>query len=144
MSFATLIVIPKNGNPIIGLINQPIFNESLMGGNKSYKLNGKIDKIKHCLNMNKSILLTTDHLNIGKYQNPGGFEKLIRKVQLYRNWDDCYGYYLVAKGFADIIKIDPVVNNWDSLALIPIINCASGVISDSQDRVYLVILFQTF
>ena len=42
--------------------------------------------------------------------------QLARKVKLYRNWGDCYGYYLVATGFADIM-IDPIMSIWDSMAL---------------------------
>ncbi len=56
---------------------------------------------------------------------------LIRKVKLYRNWGDCYGYYLVATGFADIM-IDPQMSVWDKMALIPIIKGAGGIITDYQ------------
>jgi len=131
LSFGTLIALLKNGNPILGIINHPILNEYLVGDNESCELNGKIIKIRKCSDISKAVLLTTDHLNIGKYQNPIGFEKLIRKVQLYRNWGDCYGYYLLASGFADIM-IDPIMNSWDSMALIPIIKGAGGGISDYQ------------
>ena len=46
-------------------------------------------------------------------------------------WGDCYGYYLVATGFADIM-IDPIMNAWDLMALIPVIRGAGGVITDYQ------------
>lgn len=131
LSFGTLIALLKNGNPIFGVINHPILNEYLVGDNESCELNGRKTKVRHCLNINNAVLLTTDHLNIAKYQNPTGFNKLINKVQIYRNWGDCYGYYLFATGFADIM-IDPIMSSWDSLALIPIIKGAGGVISDYQ------------
>ncbi|NNL19866.1 MAG: histidinol-phosphatase, partial [Ignavibacteriaceae bacterium] len=41
----------------------------------------------------------------------------------------CYGYYLLATGYADIM-IDPIMSPWDSLALIPIIKGSGGVITD--------------
>ncbi len=131
LSFGTLIALLKNGNPILGVINHPILNEYLVGDNATSELNGGRVKMKGCTALKDALLLTTDHLNIEKYQNPKGFEKLIRKVQLYRNWGDCYGYYLLATGFADIM-IDPIMNSWDSIALIPIIKGAGGVISDYQ------------
>ena len=53
----------------------------------------------------------------------------MRKVKLYRQWGDCYGYYLVASGFAQIM-IDPIMSVWDTMALIPIINGAGGIITD--------------
>ena len=55
----------------------------------------------------------------------------MRKVKLYRLWGDCYGYYLVASGYAQIM-IDPIMNIWDTMALIPIINGAGGIITDYQ------------
>lgn len=129
LSFGTLIALLKNGNPIIGVINQPIVNEFLVGdGNQSF-LNNQLVQLRECKNLTDATLLTTDHLNIGKYQNKNGFEKLINTVKLYRNWGDCYGYYLLATGFADIM-IDPIMSVWDSMALIPIIRGAGGVITD--------------
>ncbi len=43
-----------------------------------------------------------------------------------RTWGDCYGYLLVATGWADIM-CDPIMNPWDIPALIPIIRGAGGV-----------------
>jgi myo-inositol-1(or 4)-monophosphatase len=75
------------------------------------------------------VLLTTDHLNIGTYQDAKKFDSLIRSVKLYRNWGDCYGYYLFATGFADIM-IDPIMSLWDTCALLPIVIGAGGIITD--------------
>lgn len=131
LSFGTLIALLKNGEPLLGAINQPILKELLIGDNNTAEINGTETKLKECNNLSKSVLLTTDHLNIGKYQNQKRFEELIRRVKLYRNWGDCYGYYLVATGFADIM-IDPIMSVWDSLPLIPIIKGAGGIITDYQ------------
>jgi myo-inositol-1(or 4)-monophosphatase len=131
LSFGTLIALLKNGKPIIGVINHPILNEFLAGDTQASFLNDHQVKIRECNSISEATLLTTDHLNISKYQNKNGFEKLINKVKLYRNWGDCYGYYLLATGFADIM-IDPVMSVWDSMALIPIIKGAGGVITDYQ------------
>ena len=131
LSFGTLISLLKNGKPLLGAINQPILNELLIGDNNTAEINGTKTQLRACNNLYKSVLLTTDHLNICKYQNQNNFEELIKKVKLYRNWGDCYGYYLVATGFADIM-IDPIMSVWDSLPLIPIINGAGGIITDYQ------------
>lgn len=131
LSFGTLIALLKNGKPIIGVINHPILNEFLIGDNENCFLNDKKVKVKKCSQLSEATLLTTDHLNVIKYQNKYGFEKLINQVKLYRNWGDCYGYYLLATGFADIM-IDPIMSVWDSMALIPIIKGAGGTITDYQ------------
>ncbi len=131
LSFGTLIALLKNGKPVVGVINHPILNEFLIGDNQDCLLNGSEVQMRICSSINQATLLTTDHLNIGKYQNQNKFDELTKKVKLYRNWGDCYGYYLLATGFADIM-IDPIMSVWDSMALIPIINGAGGKITDYQ------------
>ncbi len=129
VSFGTMIALTKNGLPILGVINQPILNELLIGDNISAELNSVKVNIRECENLSNAVLLSTDHLNIEKYQDKNKFDKLIKSVKLYRNWGDCYGYYLVATGFADIM-IDPIMSVWDLMALIPIIRGAGGTITD--------------
>lgn len=132
LSFGTLIALLKNGQPVLGVINQPILSEFLIGDNESSELNGKKVEVRKCDRIEDAVLLTTDHLNIGQFQNLEKFEELMRRVKLYRNWGDCYGYYLLATGFADIM-IDPIMSPWDSMALIPIVKGAGGIISDYHD-----------
>jgi histidinol phosphatase-like enzyme (inositol monophosphatase family) len=129
VTFGTLIALMKNGEPILGVINQPVLNEYLIGDNSTSELNGKKVKVRECKNLSESVLLTTDHLNIGQFQNLQAFENLMRQVKYYRMWGDCYGYYLVATGFADIM-LDPIMSTWDLMALIPVIRGAGGNITD--------------
>lgn len=133
LSFGTLIALLKNGKPVIGVNNHPILNEFLIGDNQNCFLNGSKVEMRDCTTIDHATLLTTDHLNIGMYQNQSKFDTLTKMVKLYRNWGDCYGYYLLATGYADIM-IDPIMSVWDSMALIPIINGAGGVITDYQGR----------
>lgn len=131
VTFGTLIALLKNGKPVLGVFHQPILNEFLIGDNETTKLNDSIVNVKDVNKLEEAVLLTTDHLGIEEYQNLDKFENLMRKVKMYRQWGDCYGYYLVATGFAQIM-IDPIMSVWDSMALIPIINGAGGVITDYQ------------
>ena len=128
-SFGTLIALLRNGKPIIGVYNHPILNDFLLGDNIETTINGEKTFVRNCNELSEAVLLTTDHLNIEKYQDINRFNSLIKKVKLYRNWGDCYGYYLLATGFADIM-IDPIMSPWDLLPLIPIVNGAGGVITD--------------
>ncbi|BDQ03188.1 histidinol-phosphatase [Ignavibacterium sp.] len=129
MSFGTLIALLYKNEPVIGVINQPILNEFLIGDNRICLLNESKVRVREKDNLSEAVLLTTDHLNIKKYQDAEKFDKLINSVWLYRNWGDCYGYYLLATGFADIM-IDPIMSVWDTMALIPIIKGAGGIITD--------------
>ena len=129
LSFGTLIALLKNDEPVLGVINQPILNEFLIGDNKTTLINNDPASVRNCNDISEAVLLTTDHINIGEYQDREKFERLIRKVRLYRSWGDCYGYYLLATGFADVM-IDPIMSFWDTMALIPIIKGAGGIITD--------------
>lgn len=131
VSFGTLIALLEDKEPVLGIFYQPILNELLIGDNNETLLNGKKVNVRYCLNVEDAVLLTTDHLDIGRHQDAAGFEKLIRMVRLYRNWGDCYGYYLLATGFADIM-MDAVMSPWDSLPIIPIVRGAGGTVSDYQ------------
>lgn len=127
--FGTLIALTYNGNPILGVINLPVIKNLLIGDNTDTLLNGQKVLVRECKNIEDALLLTTDHRDIYSYRDGVKFARLMNKVKLYRNWGDCYGYYLVATGFADIM-IDPIMSVWDTMALIPIIKGANGIITD--------------
>jgi myo-inositol-1(or 4)-monophosphatase len=55
----------------------------------------------------------------------------MEKSRLSRTWGDCYGYLLIATGWADVMY-DPLMNLWDIAALVPIVRGAGGVITDSK------------
>ncbi len=129
ITFGTLIALLKNGKPVLGVINQPILNEFLIGDGSSTELNEIKVHVRKCDYLSNAVLLTTDQLDIEKYRDIKKFDGLVHKVKMYRQWGDCYGYYLVATGYADIM-IDPIMNPWDLLALIPIIHGAGGKITD--------------
>ncbi len=133
VAFGTLIALTKNDEPVVGVINQPILDEFLFGDNNTTELNGQAVKMRACNKIEDSVLVTTDLLHIEKYQNIKKFLDFIKKVKLYRGWGDCYGYYLQATGYIDIM-VDPIMNIWDMMALVPVIRGAGGIITDYQGK----------
>lgn len=133
LSFGTLIALVHNRKPVLGVINHPILNEFLIGDNQQTFVNGNRTQVRNISKLEESVLLVTDHLNAEKYLNKEKFVKLINQVKLYRNWGDCYGYYLLSTGFVDIM-IDPIMSVWDKMALIPILRGAGGIISDCNGK----------
>jgi histidinol phosphatase-like enzyme (inositol monophosphatase family) len=127
--FGTLIALVKSGKSILGVINHPIFADFLIGDGQSAHLNDRPVHVRRCTRIEDAVLLNTSHWNVYKYQNGDAFSALSQRVQRYNNWGDCHGYYLVASGGADIMT-DPVLNPWDLMALIPIIEGAGGRITD--------------
>lgn len=127
--FGTLIALVKNDQPILGVIHQPILNELLIGDNRETIYNGSLVKVRSCRELSKSVMLTTDPYLIKQYQNLDAFEKLRKRVKVYRGIGDCYGYLLLAIGSVDIM-IDPIMNPWDIMALLPVVRGADGTITD--------------
>lgn len=127
--FGTLIALVKNGEPVLGAIHQPILNELLIGDNRETTFNGQVVKVRPCSELAHSVMLTTDPYLIQQYQNLEAFEKLRKRVKVYRGIGDCYGYLLLAIGSVDIM-IDPIMNPWDIMALIPVVRGAGGTITD--------------
>lgn len=129
--FGTLIALLHHGQPVTGLIHQPILNQTCLGNGTRTLLNGKPARVRDTPDLSAATLLLTSFTSVGQYQDQTGFDQLISRIALARTWGDCYGYLLVASGFADIM-LDPIVNDWDKLALIPVIRGAGGIITDWQ------------
>ncbi len=129
--FGTLVALLRHNQPILGAMHLPMFDTLLIGDNKRTIINGRAVQLRPCSRLSEAVLLCTDYQNICKYQQEGPFRDLISKVKMFRTWGDCYGYYLLAAGQADIM-VDAVMAPWDSLPLIPIIRGAGGVITDYQ------------
>ena len=126
--FGTLIGLLHAGEPLLGAIHHPLLHQLCIGDNTETTLNGRAVQLRETRQLSETILLTTDMANIAQYQKKEGFEKLLKQTRLFRTWGDCYGYLLVASGGADIM-LDPIMNPWDILPLIPVIRGAKGVIT---------------
>jgi len=131
--FGTLIALLHRGQPVLGVIHQPVLRQLMAGDGATATLNGHAVRCRATIDMAEATLLTSDPLNPAKYQNGAAFDALARRAKLVRTWGDCYGYLLVAGGWADVM-CDPVMNPWDIAALIPVVRGAGGVITDWQGR----------
>ena len=131
--FGTLIALMHHGQPVLGAIHQPILRQLVVGDGHTATLNGAALRVRPTARIEEATFLTSDPLNTAKYQNGAAYEALTRRARLVRTWGDCYGYLLLAAGWADVM-CDPIMNPWDIQALIPIIRGAGGVITDWQGR----------
>jgi len=132
--FGTLIALQHRGAPVLGAIHLPILRQLLIGDGRTAVLNpgrdgGRTVRVRTCPRLEDATLLTSDPLNPAKYRNGPAFETLARRARLVRTWGDCYGYFLVATGHADIM-CDPIMSPWDIAALVPVIRGAGGIITD--------------
>ena len=129
--FGTLIGLTFKGKPIWGVIHLPVLKQMIIGNNHKTLLNGEVVRVSKTDCLSKSLVLTTDYQNIDTYQNISLWNKFTKKVSMTRTWGDCYGYMTLASGRAEVM-VDPILEPWDLMALIPIIQGAGGVITDYQ------------
>jgi myo-inositol-1(or 4)-monophosphatase len=127
--WGTLIALLHQGQPILGCIHQPVLGQLVLGDGTTTTINGRPTRVRTCASLSEATVLTSDPVNPAKYQNGAAFEKLATQAKLCRTWGDCYGYLLVATGFADVM-MDPIMNPWDIAALVPVIRGAGGIITD--------------
>ncbi len=126
--FGTLIGLLHQGRPVAGCIYQPVLEQLMIGDNDTTTLNGTPVRARDVKKLEHATLLTTDLAHIGLYQEAEGFDRLRRRCRLFRTWGDCYGYFLVAAGRADIM-CDPVMNPWDLLPVVPVLRGAGVEVS---------------
>ncbi|MCG8469739.1 MAG: histidinol-phosphatase, partial [Gemmatimonadetes bacterium] len=128
--FGTLIGLLHAGRPVLGVIHQPITGELVIGSDSGTTFNGRPTRVRATDRIEDALLLTTDPNLIDQYkpERAVGFESLRCRARLCRGWGDCYGYLLVATGRADVM-VDPIMNAWDLIPLVPVIRGAGGVIT---------------
>lgn len=127
--WGTLVALLHQGQPVLGCIHQPILRQLMLGDGTTTTLNGRTVRCRATPRLADATLLTSDTLNLAKYQNGPASDRLLAQAKLVRTWGDCYGYLLVASGYADL-ALDPIMNPWDIAALVPVIQGAGGVITD--------------
>jgi fructose-1,6-bisphosphatase/inositol monophosphatase family enzyme len=103
----------------------------VIGDGRITTLNGRPVRTRPTRRLEDATLLFSDPLSPAQHQNGAAFAALAARAKLVRTWGDCYGYLLVATGWADVM-CDPILSPWDIAALIPVIRGAGGVITDWQ------------
>jgi len=124
--FGTLIAILKKGVAVAGLIQLPALNSKIWAaaGSGAFADNGEPIKVSEVKELKNSLVLSGT-LNTMESKGYGRWFTGIRQnAKLYRGWGDCFGYYLVARGRAEIMA-DPVVSLWD-IAPYPLIFSEAG------------------
>ena len=85
-------------------------------------------KVRSCSKLADATLLATSHWSTDEQKGDERVQKLIDAVKLYRTFGDCFGYFAVASGGADIM-IDPDLSYWDIAALLPVVEGAGGTLT---------------
>ena len=130
-SFGTLIALLHRGEPVLGIIDQPVLRERWLGvKGRPTTLNGAVVKCRDCDDLGRAALYSTAP-EMFKDGDLTAFQRVRTAVKLCRFGADCYAYGLLALGFVDLI-VEASLQPYDYLAMVPVIEGAGGVITDWQ------------
>ncbi|MBO5658924.1 MAG: inositol monophosphatase [Duodenibacillus sp.] len=141
--FGTLIALERDDGegfrPILSTITHPAAGVRAIGSRDETVLHvenrfGRTQrtvKVRDCGELSRASLLVTSHWTTPEQCGDERLQRLIDEVKLYRTMGDCFGYFAVATGGADIM-IDPELCYWDVAALLPVVEGAGGVISSMK------------
>lgn len=127
--FGTLVGLTHNGKPVLGLINQPILKERIVGDCRECLFNGKPVKTSPRTSPEGMTILSSDYRYCSYYHNAKNWRNLEEKALIARTWGDCYGYMLLCRGLAHVM-VDAILEVWDATALIPALEGAGASYSD--------------
>ena len=128
--WGTLVAVVEGESVLAGAVYSPPMQELVAAASgQGAWWNGKRTHVSTTSALAEATLLVTDDRFAGRPQRQARWETLARASGIVRTWGDCYGYLLLATGWADLC-LDPIMNPWDIAALVPVIRGAGGVITD--------------
>jgi inositol-phosphate phosphatase/L-galactose 1-phosphate phosphatase/histidinol-phosphatase len=131
--FGTLIALTRAGQPILGVIDQPVSRERWLGAaGQPSTLNGAVIRCRACPDLAAATLFaTTPDMFRGADMN--GFARVSAAVKLTRFGADCYAYGLLAAGFVDLV-LEASLKPYDFCAIIPVVEGAGAIATDWSGR----------
>lgn len=127
--YGILLGLLHEGKPCVGVIDQPMTRERVVGDGKLTEFNGRPVRVAETPSVEKALLLTTDLIDCENEHPHENWNALLHKARLFRTWGDCYAYMMIANGRADIMA-DPVLSPWDLYPLLPILEGAGAKVTD--------------
>jgi histidinol phosphatase-like enzyme (inositol monophosphatase family) len=134
--WGTLVGLTRNDVPLFGLMCQPILDEVFFGSPGGSWLIGPETRqrlrTRQCLRLENAVLAST---HPGLFEGPAAeaFAAVRDACLLDRYGGDCYNYAMLAAGFVDLV-VEAGLKPYDIVPLIPILECAGGVVTDWQGR----------
>jgi inositol-phosphate phosphatase/L-galactose 1-phosphate phosphatase/histidinol-phosphatase len=127
--WGTLIALLHNGEPVLGVLDQPVLKEQWVGvRGRVSTMNGEPISVKRCENIGDAYMYSTTPLMF-EGMNAARYDTLASKVKIPMFGCDCYAYGLLAMGFADLV-VEADLKPYDYMALVPIVKGAGGYMTD--------------
>jgi myo-inositol-1(or 4)-monophosphatase len=134
--WGTLVGLTHRGQPMFGLLAQPVLEEIFFGGpNGSWLIKSdRRDRLKarHCTALASAVLAAT-HPSMFSGTSENAFRALAQRCLLHRFGGDCYNYAMLAAGFIDLV-VEGQLKPFDIVPLIPVLEGAGCVVTDWKGR----------
>jgi len=133
--FGTLIGLEYETEVVLGVARFPALNEVVFaarGTGTWWQVGDEDPRQTHVTavdDLSDALFCFTDVEGFIQIDRLDAFERLVRSTRISRGWGDCYGHILVATGRAEVM-VDPLLNEWDAAALLPIVEEAGGCFMD--------------
>lgn len=122
--YGVLIGLLHKGKPNFGSCRLPEYENAFIAGNgQNCTINGQNLKDLNIPRLHTSLVLTTDESRILTSKYARSWSELQKCGSTFRTWGDCFGYYMVLTGKADLM-LDLDLKDCDILPLIPIMKAA--------------------
>jgi myo-inositol-1(or 4)-monophosphatase len=137
--FGTLIALERDDGagfrPVLGAIAHPAAGLALVGHGRRCLLHAadgsqRAVRVRPCARLEDATVLATTHWTTGEQRarHVERVESIVQRARLYRTWGDCFGYFALATGGADLM-LDPTLAYWDVAAIVPVVEAAGGVVT---------------
>jgi len=130
-TWGTLIGLRRNGRPVLGVMDQPFVRERFHGdGARAWRTyDGRETALgtRACDRLEDAIFCTT-HPGLFTGAQRAVYAEIEATVRTARFGTDCYGYCMLAAGQVDLV-IEPGLQAYDIVALVPIVEGAGGVVT---------------
>ncbi|HEU4550230.1 MAG TPA: histidinol-phosphatase [Rhizomicrobium sp.] len=131
--WGSLIALEKDGEPVLGILDQPVLGERFLGVNgRSVLIQDDVRtplKVRACDDISMAILCATDPSSYMTEAQQAAFARVKARARLTRYHGDCYIFAMLAMGFIDVI-VEGAFRLWDVAAIIPLVEGAGGIVSD--------------
>lgn len=128
--WGTLIGLQFEGQPILGLMDQPFMGERFWNDERASWYRGPAGlqrcKTRPCADLSSAFLTATSP-DMFDESDETRFNRLAKAVRMRRFGGDCYAYGMVALGQIDIVA-EAQLKPFDIVPLIPIVEKAGGVV----------------
>ena len=116
--------------PVLGCIAHCAAGAALIGhrgGTSLYRGDGsqRPVRVRRCGRLQQATVLSSSSWVGREQRDAAGIEAVARAAGMYRTWGDCFGYFSLATGGADVM-LDPQLEYWDVAAIVPVVEGAGG------------------